>query len=230
MDIQALRKEHIHNQSSAADPQKSVWVSANAGAGKTRVLVDRIIRMLLPPFDAAPSKILCMTFTKAAAAEMADRLFQRLGEWIAFDDETLSKEILALTGKSPNHHDLISARRLFARALETPGGLKIQTIHAFCEHILGRFPVEAGISSDFTVLQDADIDKLFREALDDIAKSLISNPNSPAAASLERLSLIMTRDGMLQFFKSSRAVYKKCQKQEKNIFNPHALSEFFRNL
>jgi ATP-dependent helicase/nuclease subunit A len=164
-DISTLRSHHIQSQFAAANPKKSVWVSANAGAGKTRVLVDRIIRMMLPPFHALPHKILCMTFTKAAATEMSQRLFDRLGGWIALSDNELSAELKSLTGELPDKNTILMARRLFALALETPGGLKIQTIHGFCEQILRKFPVESGTPTDFKIIQDGDILKILKLSL-----------------------------------------------------------------
>ena len=125
----------------ASDPARSVWVAANAGAGKTYTLANRVARLLLA--DVKPQRILCLTFTKAAAAEMQDRLFRQLGEWAMLDDTLLSDKILAIGGSAD---DLAQARRLFAQALETPGGLKILTIHAFCQSVLSRFPLEAGVT------------------------------------------------------------------------------------
>ncbi len=136
----------------AADPHRSAWVSANAGAGKTHTLANRVTRLLLD--GARPAKILCLTFTKAAAAEMQDRLFKQLGEWSMLDGETLKIKIAEIGGGTPDASDLRKARRLFAQALETPGGLKIQTLHAFCERLLSRFPLEAGVPPAFRVLDD----------------------------------------------------------------------------
>ena len=138
----------------AADPNLSVFVSANAGAGKTHVLTERVVRLLLAGFD--PSKILCLTFTKAAAAEMSNRVFARLGAWAVMDGETLAGEIAKLEDRAPDAERIDQARQLFARALETPGGLKIQTIHAFCEAILHQFPLEANVAGHFEVLDDAE--------------------------------------------------------------------------
>ncbi|MCR9122121.1 MAG: double-strand break repair helicase AddA [Phyllobacteriaceae bacterium] len=138
------------DQARAADPANSAWVSANAGSGKTWVLSTRVIRILLSGTD--PSKILCLTYTKAAAAEMKTRVFQRLGAWVAMDDAALRDELAAITGERPGREALAFARTLFARALETPGGLKIQTIHAFCEALLHRFPLEANIAGHFELL------------------------------------------------------------------------------
>lgn len=145
-------KETIDAQVRAADPSASVWVSANAGSGKTHVLTERVIRLLLEGTD--PSKILCLTYTKAAAAVMQNRVFARLSEWAVLPDDELAKRLQALEGRRPNENRLAVARRLFARALETPGGLKIQTIHAFCEAILHQFPLEANIAGHFEMMDD----------------------------------------------------------------------------
>ncbi|PYE33131.1 DNA helicase/exodeoxyribonuclease V subunit A [Rhizobium sp. PP-F2F-G38] len=139
-------------QAIASDPKRSAWVSANAGSGKTHVLTQRVIRLLLSGCRA--SAILCLTYTKAAAAEMSNRVFERLAEWVTLDDATLSARITALEGKAPSAATIAEARRLFARALETPGGLKIQTIHAFCEALLHQFPLEANVAGHFSVLDD----------------------------------------------------------------------------
>ncbi|MFX3681153.1 MAG: double-strand break repair helicase AddA [Hyphomicrobiales bacterium] len=138
------------DQARAADPANSAWVSANAGSGKTWVLSTRVIRILLSGTE--PSKILCLTYTRAAAAEMKTRVFQRLGAWVAMDDAALRDELAAITDEMPGREALAFARTLFARALETPGGLKIQTIHAFCESLLHRFPLEANIAGHFELL------------------------------------------------------------------------------
>jgi ATP-dependent exoDNAse (exonuclease V) beta subunit len=136
----------------ASDPAASAWVVANAGSGKTHVLTQRVIRLLLSGAD--PAAILCLTFTKVAAAEMARRIFGRLGSWTSLPDPQLSAEIAALQGSAPSASQLMQARRLFARALETPGGLKIQTVHAFCEKLLHQFPFEANVPGQFAILDD----------------------------------------------------------------------------
>jgi ATP-dependent helicase/nuclease subunit A len=142
-------------QIEAADPGLSAWVGANAGSGKTRVLTQRVARLLLA--GAEPQRILCLTYTKAAAAEMQTRLFDMLGGWAMAPEARLAAELMAIAGEAAPIADparLADARRLFARALETPGGLKIQTIHAFCDSLLRRFPLEAGVSPRFEVLDD----------------------------------------------------------------------------
>src|SRR5882672_10333417 len=128
--------ETRRNQSAAADPGSSAWVSANAGTGKTHVLTMRILRLLLA--GTPPERILALTYTKAAAAEMSKRVFERLAEWVSADDAALKASLKELLGRSPSAEELQRARQLFAIAIETPGGLKVQTIHAFCERPLHR--------------------------------------------------------------------------------------------
>jgi len=146
----------------AADPTRSAWVSANAGAGKTYTLANRVARLLLA--DAKPERILCLTYTKAAAAEMSGRLFGQLGQWAMADDAELAKRIAEIGAPLHDEEGLKKARRLFAQALETPGGLKIQTIHAFCQYLLARFPLEAGVPPSFRVLDDQTARELRDEA------------------------------------------------------------------
>jgi ATP-dependent helicase/nuclease subunit A len=143
-------------QKLAAEPDRSVFVIANAGSGKTKTLIDRVARLLRARVD--PDKILCVTYTKAAAAEMQRRLFEKLSGWSIAEGAPLREALADLEGRTPASYDeaeLSEARGLFAKALETPGGLKIQTIHAFCEKLLRRFPLEAGISPAFRVMDDA---------------------------------------------------------------------------
>jgi ATP-dependent helicase/nuclease subunit A len=144
-------------QRQAADPAYSVFVTANAGSGKTKVLVDRIARLLLE--GAQPSAFLCITYTKAAAAEMQRRLFRQLGDWCVAPDAALRAQLNALEGRPADaalsQETIARARSLFAKALESPGGLKIQTIHAFCERLLARFPLEAGVAPGFDIADDA---------------------------------------------------------------------------
>ncbi len=152
-------------QNRASSPAGSAWVGANAGSGKTRVLTDRVARLLL--HGASPQRILCLTYTKAAAAEMKNRLFRRLGAWSMMPDAELRAELAQL--EETGDVDLAVARRLFADALETPGELKIQTIHAFCGTILRRFPMEAGISPGFREMDDRATLALRADLMDEIA-------------------------------------------------------------
>ncbi|WP_158810219.1 UvrD-helicase domain-containing protein, partial [Beijerinckia sp. L45] len=139
-------------QLKASDPASSIWVSANAGSGKTHVLTQRVIRLLLK--GVPPAKILCLTFTKAAAAQMATRVFDTLATWTNLDDAALREAVRETGAPSPSRTDLLLARRLFTRTVETPGGLKIQTIHAFCERLLHLFPFEANVPARFEVADD----------------------------------------------------------------------------
>ena len=152
----------------AADPGQSTWLSANAGSGKTRVLIDRVARLLLGGTE--PQKILCLTYTKAAASEMQNRLFQRLGSWAMLPEPDLRTALHELGVESRvDAHTLARARQLFARAIETPGGLKIQTIHSFCAALLKRFPLEARVSPDFAEMDDRMASLMRAEILEELA-------------------------------------------------------------
>ena len=161
-------REAISAQVRAADPAASTWLSANAGSGKTRVLTDRVARLLLA--DVEPQRILCLTYTKAAASEMQNRLFQRLGEWAMMPDGKLTAALSELGERvALDAAHLSRARRLFARAIETPGGLRIQTIHSFCASLLRRFPLEAGVSPNFVELDDRAGRLLRQDILEEMA-------------------------------------------------------------
>ena len=159
-------------QIEAAHPNKSTWLSANAGSGKTRVLTDRVARLLLD--GVPPQNILCLTYTKAAASEMQNRLFKRLGQWAMKDDESLRQELAKLGVEETESTDLAPARTLFASALETPGGLRIQTIHSFCASLLRRFPLEAGVSPMFKEMDD----RATLRIRDDAVSLMIEDPKS----------------------------------------------------
>jgi ATP-dependent helicase/nuclease subunit A len=142
----------IERQTTASDPDHSAWVSANAGSGKTHVLAQRVVRLLLSGVE--PARILCITFTKAAAANMANKVFQDLRAWTMLDDAALDDAMKAAGVKKPDPILRARARQLFALALETPGGLKVQTIHAFCTQLLHLFPFEANVAARFEVLDE----------------------------------------------------------------------------
>jgi len=152
-------------QQLASDGRASVWVAASAGTGKTKVLTDRLLNLLLA--DTAPGKLLCLTFTKAAAAEMANRLNAKLSGWVTEGDMKLRAEIAGLVGldeREVAQAMLDRARRLFARVLDTPGGMRILTIHAFCQSVLRRFPLEAGLPPQFEVMDDRSATEMLEEA------------------------------------------------------------------
>ena len=164
----------LAEQRAAANPAASIWVSANAGAGKTRVLIDRVTRLMLA--GAAPARILCLTFTKAAAAEMANRLHRRLGHWVTLAEDRLRAELGELLEQPATAADLPPARRLFARALDAPGGLKIMTIHAFCEGLLQRFPLEAEVAPNFEVMDERTAAELLEAARDRMLRAAGGEP------------------------------------------------------
>ncbi|MDZ7710169.1 MAG: double-strand break repair helicase AddA [Roseovarius sp.] len=165
----------------AARPDRSTWLSANAGSGKTRVLTNRVARLLLDGVN--PQHILCLTYTKAAASEMQIRLFDTLGEWAMMPDARLSEALGILGHAGGTGPDMLRrARRLFAQAIETPGGLRIQTIHAFCSSLLRRFPLEAGVTPDFTEIDDQTARLLRAEIIEEIA----AGPDAPTLTALAR--------------------------------------------
>jgi ATP-dependent helicase/nuclease subunit A len=153
--------EVLERQIAASDPAASAWVAANAGSGKTHVLAQRVIRLLLAGVD--PAKILCITFTKAAAANMASRVFDELRRWTTLDDRALDAAIARMSRVAPEPALRARARRLFATALDTPGGLKVQTIHAFCTRLLHQFPFEANVAARFAVLDETSEKRLLNE-------------------------------------------------------------------
>ncbi len=179
-------------QRKASNPQKSVWVQASAGTGKTKVLSDRVLRILLNEDYPKPERILCLTYTKAAAVEMNQRISKKLSEWAVMEQKKLDDELADLLGKLPDDVREMEklearARRLFAILLDTPGGMKIQTIHSFCQEILKRFPLEAHISPYFEVMDD----RIAAEALDEVRRQMLQeveeNPNSKLGLSLAYL-------------------------------------------
>ncbi len=170
-------------QAKASDPAGSVFVTANAGSGKTHVLVNRVIRLLLG--GVAPEKILCITFTKAAAANMAERVFTTLGHWVTLDDAALDAAIVETGAPRPNTRQRRRARELFACALETPGGLKVQTIHALCTRLLQQFPFEANVPARFAVLDDRDQAAMMERANIAVLLAASAGPESAEGRALQ---------------------------------------------
>src|SRR5271165_7051294 len=168
-------------QATASDPSGSAWVSANAGSGKTHVLTQRVLRLLLS--GAPPAQILGLTFTKAAAANMAGRIFGRLAEWATLDDDALTAAIVECGAGKPGPNELRFARQLFARTIETPGGLKIQTLHAFCERLLQLFPFEANVPAHFKVIDERETKAVLEEARN---RAIAAMAHAPAT--LERVA------------------------------------------
>lgn len=208
------------DQAAAADPLRSVWVGASAGTGKTKVLIDRVLRLMLPRgasgaagagrVSAAqsagggfvaqsatrPERVLCLTFTKTAAAEMSNRIYKRLARWAVVDDAKLSEDLAGLLGAAPDEVTLREARRLFARVLDTPGGLKIMTIHSFCQSVLKRFPVEAGLPPHFELMDEQSAIEYLLSCQRGMIAAARDNPESPVAEAFATLALYLNQEDM----------------------------------
>ncbi|HXE00554.1 MAG TPA: double-strand break repair helicase AddA [Hyphomicrobium sp.] len=190
----ALRQLTDRAQSDAADPNVSAWVNANAGTGKTHVLTLRVLRLLLA--STSPERILCLTYTKAAASEMSKRVFDWLAGWVTADDATLRKELGDVMGTRVSDADIEFARTLFARAIETPGGLKVQTVHAFAERLLQRFPLEAGVPPDFKILDEDAARDLKAQAIE---RTLIEATAAPSTSLGKALDVVVRYAADAQF-------------------------------
>ncbi|SLN42804.1 double-strand break repair helicase AddA [Ruegeria meonggei] len=211
----SARNDATERQVQAARPDASTWLAANAGSGKTRVLTDRVARLLLD--GVQPQHILCLTYTKAAASEMQNRLFDRLGEWAMREDASLLTQLTELG--VPGTIDpgrLAQARTLFARAIETPGGLKIQTIHSFCASLLRRFPLEAGVSPQFSEMEGRAAALLRDEIVEDFA-------DGPQAELIEDVARFVTDTG---FDKLTAAVTQKRNLFAQALTWPDLLQQF----
>ena len=185
MSIATIPPAVIANQHAASDPATSAWVSANAGSGKTHVLAQRVIRLLLEGTN--PAKILCLTFTKAASANMANRIFETLGKWVKLDDAELDSAIRDIGVRDIGPNRRAQARRLFASALETPGGLKVQTIHGFCTRLLQQFPFEANVAARFRVLEETQQKQLLEDIRRAVLLDAARQPDSPIGRALEAI-------------------------------------------
>jgi ATP-dependent helicase/nuclease subunit A len=176
----------------ASDPNVSAWVGASAGTGKTHVLTSRVLRLMLA--GTPPGKILCLTFTKAAAAEMSNRIHHTLAAWVTLDEAALGDRIFALQNENATETQRQRARQLFAEVLDVPGGLKIQTIHSFCQSLLGRFPLEAGEPPHFQVLDERTAGEHLRSARDSLLMAARANPQGAVATALAKVSRLGTEN------------------------------------
>lgn len=195
-DANIVVSDATEKQRLASDPSLSAWVGASAGSGKTKVLTDRILRLLLPRENGEagtqPDKILAITFTKAGANEMAQRLSKRLSGWAVADDDKLAEDMREnLLGRTPSAEEIIEARKLFARVVDTPGGLKIMTIHSFCQSILGRFPIEAGIAPNFKPLEEEQAKELLDRARRDVLSSIALQAHTPLVRAIANIAAVM---------------------------------------
>ncbi len=224
----ALDSEHIvHDltaaQQGAVEPAANVWLSASAGSGKTQVLSARVIRLLLA--GAKPEEILCLTFTKAAAAEMAERINRKLASWVQMKEPLLAAELRAI-GADYSRDNLPAARKLFAEILDAPGGgLQIMTIHAFCQSLLGSFPEEAGIMPGFEPLDDRTKAELQREVLAQISREADETGDRAVPESLHRLGLERGEDGAWAFLQRCAAAVETMRQLPEG----QGLLQFVRN-
>jgi ATP-dependent helicase/nuclease subunit A len=180
------------NQARASDPEASAWASANAGTGKTEVLVKRVLRLLIA--GSKPECILCLTYTKTAAAEMQNRLLKELAVWATAPEDDLREELRALMRRAPEEGNIRTARRLFARALEARGGLKIHTIHGFCERLLQRFPLEAQVTPHFKVLDERGQAEMRRLAFDTAITRAAEERESTLGKALAKVIALTSED------------------------------------
>ncbi|WP_247877931.1 double-strand break repair helicase AddA [Azospirillum sp. TSO22-1] len=216
-------------QRRASDPLASVWVGASAGSGKTKVLTDRVLRLMLA--GTPPSRILCLTFTKAAAAEMSIRINRTLGTWATASEDSLTDRLYDLCGGMPSPETRTEARRLFARVVDCPGGMKIQTIHAFCQSLLRRFPIEAGLAPHFEVMDDRTATALLTESRDAVLHAGRADRDSDLGRALGRL----TADLNAEEFAGLMAELAAERGRIRRIFDRHGgreatVGEVFRTL
>ncbi len=153
----------IDNSSLASDPKFSVFVSANAGTGKTRALTHRVFRLLLN--GAKPDSILCVTYTKAAAAEMQQRLQNTLSRWAVCSESELISDLTEMSEPNPSQEKILISRQLFARILDNEDGPRIETIHSFCQTILSRFPIEAGVPPGFDLITESESNEILQRRM-----------------------------------------------------------------
>jgi ATP-dependent helicase/nuclease subunit A len=190
-------------QAEASNPRTSAWVSANAGSGKTHVLTQRVVRLLLD--GTPPAQILCLAYTKAAAANMAERIFTQLAQWTSLSDDALTEAIVESGAPAPGPPELAFARRLFARTIETPGGLKIQTLHAFAERLLRLFPFEANVPAHFKVIDENEASLLMIEARDRALAALSAAPEL-----MGKLELVARESGAFAFDDLLKEALRRC--------------------
>jgi ATP-dependent helicase/nuclease subunit A len=214
-------------QRRAANPLNSVWVAASAGTGKTKVLTDRVLRLLLPQGDqpgTAAHKILCLTFTKAGAGEMALRLSKKLAKWAILSAEKLHEELEELLGRTPMDAEMHAAQALFTRVIDTPGGLKIMTIHSFCQSVLGRFPLEAGLSPNFHVLEETLASDYLEQARLKTLQRAKFEKTSPLAKALDHIAATVNED---QFFALLKNVISERGQLEEILHRHHGVEGLY---
>ena len=208
-------------QRRAAIPDDSIWVNASAGTGKTKVLTDRILRLLMPREDGRhgtkPHKILGLTFTKAGANEMDIRISKILGQWAISADDDLRETLKTLLGRDPKPDEMHAARRLFADVIDTPGRLKIMTIHAFCQSVLTRFPLEAGLTPGFAVAEEREAGEILLQAKKQSLQHIYNDKTSPLFHALSDISAVLNEEQFLALLTS----LSRERKQLKSLMDRH---------
>ena len=191
-------------QNAAVVPAHNIWLSASAGSGKTQVLSARVIRLLLEP-GVRPENLLCLTFTKAAAAEMADRINHRLAFWVQAKSDVLANDLKAI-GAEYGPAGQANARKLFAQVLDAPGGgLQIMTIHSFCQSLLAAFPEEAGLLPGFEPIDERAVDQLHNDALSELVQAADSDGRDWVISNLQTMSMVLGEDGVRSYLRRCAA-------------------------
>lgn len=214
----------------ASTPQDSVWVGASAGSGKTKVLTDRMLRLLLPLSNdqsgVKPHKILALTFTKAAASEMALRISKRLSEWATMPidgDKGLHKNLKNLLGHAATDYQLDMARKLFAHVVDAPGGLKIMTIHSFCQSVLGRFPLEADLPPNFKALEEAQARVYLESAINNTIREANAQAGSPLSQAVDHLAHLNNEEQLTNLVMSLISEQRQMKRILKENFDAEGL-------
>ncbi|NDF11253.1 MAG: double-strand break repair helicase AddA [Proteobacteria bacterium] len=223
----AAAKEASRKQLQAANPATSVWVSASAGTGKTKVLTDRVLNLLLTGTPA--HRILCLTYTKTAAAEMQARIYTRLSDWITIDDAKLRAALLDLGHMHPDTKTLARARSLFAEIVARPEDMRILTIHSFCQSLLKRFPLEAGIPPHFNIVEGEESKALMHEARERLLSGGHTNPSKKEV--VEHSIAILANnlhesrfDELLKDISGKRSFFRE------HFVSPHAVEQWIGTL
>ena len=207
-------------QRDASDARHSVFVTASAGAGKTKVLIDRVLALMLA--GSRPDRILCLTFTKAAAAEMANRLHERLSRWATEEEGVLALELQQLLGRAVDTGARGAARRLFVQVLDTPGGLKIETIHAFCQSLLRRFPAEAGVAPHFELMDERGSSELLASVREQVLVSARRGDDPDLGAALTLVAQRLREQGFFDLLEEITGARRRFRDIARNV--PAALS------
>ena len=209
-------------QNTASDPSHNVWVGASAGTGKTKVLTDRVLRLLLPKEGEGEGvnseSILCITFTKAGASEMIARVMEVLSHWAVCGESKLDEELEKLLGHAPTNNQRQKARHLFATVIDLPNGLNITTIHAFCQSLLGRFTLEADLPPNFAVMDEAEAQQLMVAAKDGLLNDFLSGQCDPDLGNA--LSILTLHKNAQQFDSLVKSIINQ-RHNIRNFINEH---------